>query len=1510
MKTNKKNHTALRRAILIGLALSAALGTTAMAAEIAKNETVKINHNYSTEYEKPNDTVKIEVTDDKAIKQDKSDEGTLSITSQGNTISSKDDVAIQINGKKTETADYTLKLDATTGNNIITSEEEAGINSDNGYASVLVTGAGNTINAGLEGIKVNGDGSSSSIELVATGDAGNTIQAGTDGINAKKGNQVFLQAEKGNNQIKSGTSGVTASGEGTQTFLSAQMDNRVTVTGTENGAIGLHAEDGAIQKIESGEQSHFIVSAESGDVFGLYAENGSIVTDEQKIGSLTIEATHPAESGGQGNLAGIKTEGENSNIDLDVIGDVTIETHTAAAQGNGIHVNGGEVDITSEEGSISITSDFVDSIENPTGKTWGINTESGKLSLTAKNDIRINSGEEERLYGKTNHGIHSEGETQLKAGGKITVNSYAAGGNTTTSSGIYIAEHAKVSAEATGLEINAVSEKGNIWGIGSQGSGAEFKVTTENEVNITAKGQKAYAIKAAGGNDQKSTFEINAKGDVTLSAKGTGATYGVYTDKAENRINGKNVVLQAESESSVYGVRSTGQTTINAVESTYIEAHGNSGFGAFVSGATADAANGLTVKSGLDTYIQGDTIALYVTGDNATADISSEYGINLIQSKANAAMYLGKGAKAQLSANNAYNLINSKSFSGVYGIGNDTSARLIAQSNIVRAGEGNAYGYGTRNAVYADDGANVKLEAGFSNYLSGAVYAKGPKTQVRLSGYEDESGTVENSQFNYISSFATISNAGGLTGTKVISALYAENDANIEVKGDENILLSYADVNKPEDLERVVWAYDKADISIDGNTFISTDMYEKSANSNDIAIAAGTATGLTAGQVNTVVDDKDRAHVNLNYGAGSSITGDILAAYAGTVNINAQTVEGLFARDDTPVGISVTGNILAGNNGILNLDIGKGGTLTGRADDYGDAGLNTTEEYIDQGHAVGNEFFNPAFSSTIYKGGEVNLTMGEGSQWKVTGQSWITRINTEAAPTADSVFAAENPVTALQHMATIDLTSEFKINGENVGGHALTVYDMKGDAAFNMKLHANRDVSDMLYMKHAEGNYIINVVDAVTMDDMYADDFNGLRFATVGKGSDVSFRAVTVGEGVFNVEYEVGTDDYAGNEENAAYNGDNLTASKPGDTMVDNFFESEGTPGAATETQAVQTLALTAENAADKAGDETDAEDSTGLSGTTNFKLVGRADEQTSNAGKTVIAMSKVNYSNAVYMDRLNKRMGEARYLTGDDGLWVRMRHDRIGKDDAFRSMNTMFEIGYDWKDEGQKDGTHYRGFAFDYMRGTADYQNVAGDGDVRRAGLWYHDTWLGDAGHYTDYVVKYGRLSNDFDIYSELGEKISGDYDNDVWSVSAEYGRKKDLGNDWYFEPQAQLQYAYVTDASYTTSQGTKVDLDAIDSLIGRAGFRIGRDTSAGDTVYFKADILHEFLGDQDIRARDTTGVLSETYENEGTWYDVGFGFSHRMNDDSYVFLDLEHSFGNDNEDTYQVNIGLSKAF
>lgn len=779
----------------------------------------------------------------------------------------------------------------------------------------------------------------------------------------------------------------------------------------------------------------------------------------------------------------------------------------------------------------------------------------------------------------------------------------------------------------------------------------------------------------------------------------------------------------------------------------------------------------------------------------------------------------------------------------------------------------------------------------------GAVIASGTNkvsdTDIKKSTY-----SLSSAKANYILSESVIADAGDLntsgdsdmSNKQVISALYAENGADIEISsGQSNTFLTTANPTNPDQLERVIWAYNGADITVGGTTTISTDSYEKSANSNDIAIAAGTAVGISAGtDFNTQVD---RAEVNLNYGAGSAITGDILAGYAGEVNIDRQGTAG-------DAGIKIEGNLLAGNNGILNVDLGNGGVLEGRADDYGDAGVIQGSEHT--------KFFDPAFSSDIYKGGAVNLTMGKGSRWNVTGQSWITQIDTTEAGSAED-----------SGRAVIDLVSANTDRNETA--HALTISEMKGDAVFNMSLDGNRDVSDMLYMKNASGDYIINVVDPVTTDDMYAGNFHGLRFATVGTGSDVSFRAVTIGQGLMNVEYTVKTDPYEGNDKNEDYNsteedGTSGNTEKPGDAMVDGFFDQTGESGDAGSeagSSAGQYIMLMAQNTRENSDTEKqENEQPDSVKETTNYKLTGIDTARVSNAGQTVLALSRVNYSNAVYMDRLNKRMGEARYIDGDDGLWVRLRHDRIGKEDAFRTMNTMFELGYDWKVQDQKNGEHRRGVAFDYMRGEADYTNVMGSGDVRRAGVWLYDMWLGDKGHYSDYVVKYGRLSNDFDIFNELGTKVSGDYDNDVWSASVEYGRKKDIGSEWYFEPQAQLQYAYVTSADYTTSQNTKVELDGIDSLIGRAGFRLGRDTSEGNTVYFKADILHEFLGDQSIHALDKTGELSTTYENEGTWYDVGFGFSHRMGEDSYMFLDVEHSFGNDNEDTYQINIGLNRAF
>lgn len=310
--------------------------------------------------------------------------------------------------------------------------------------------------------------------------------------------------------------------------------------------------------------------------------------------------------------------------------------------------------------------------------------------------------------------------------------------------------------------------------------------------------------------------------------------------------------------------------------------------------------------------------------------------------------------------------------------------------------------------------------------------------------------------------------------------------------------------------------------------------------------------------------------------------------------------------------------------------------------------------------------------------------------------------------------------------------------------------------------------------------------------------------------------------------------------------------------------------------------------------------------------MVNIEEKTLSNAGKTILNMTKANYDVALFMGRLDKRMGDVHYLNkNDDGIWFRLRHNRIEKDLGYTVDGNMYELGYDklfLKDDGQE----RLGLAFDYMKGATSYDDIAGKGNNSRKGIWLYDTWIGDDGHYSDYILKWGHLENNFEI---AGTKklnlIKGNYDNDVFSASAEYGYIQNLKNDWYITPQVQLQLAKVTGADYTTNQNTNVHVDGIDSIIGRAGFKLGRNfgDNKKNTFYLKADVLREFLGEQFVSVKDVTSdneYVGFKYDHSGYWYDVGFGFNIETKKDSYAFLDVERRFGNGNKNSYQINGGF----
>ena len=112
-----------------------------------------------------------------------------------------------------------------------------------------------------------------------------------------------------------------------------------------------------------------------------------------------------------------------------------------------------------------------------------------------------------------------------------------------------------------------------------------------------------------------------------------------------------------------------------------------------------------------------------------------------------------------------------------------------------------------------------------------------------------------------------------------------------------------------------------------------------------------------------------------------------------------------------------------------------------------------------------------------------------------------------------------------------------------------------------------------------------------------------------------------------------------------------------------------------------------------------------------------------SSSGEAIISMARGTYWQSIDLDRLNKCMGDRRMAEGDNGLWVRLRHDRIGTNTGmadFRAKDTTYQMGYEhtWT---TATGKRMAGIAIDYRDGDIDYRALSGDGTNNRVGLILH---------------------------------------------------------------------------------------------------------------------------------------------------------------------------------------------
>lgn len=281
-------------------------------------------------------------------------------------------------------------------------------------------------------------------------------------------------------------------------------------------------------------------------------------------------------------------------------------------------------------------------------------------------------------------------------------------------------------------------------------------------------------------------------------------------------------------------------------------------------------------------------------------------------------------------------------------------------------------------------------------------------------------------------------------------------------------------------------------------------------------------------------------------------------------------------------------------------------------------------------------------------------------------------------------------------------------------------------------------------------------------------------------------------------------------------------------------------------------------------------------------------------------------------IDTLNQRLGELRdYSDTEDGVWFRMKSGET-ESDKYGHYNyrwNFYQLGYDRTVADHQNGKWHIGGAFHSAMGDVDYHH--GDGDMRSYGGSLYAGWAGSKGHYMDYVLSYSHYNNKYNIYHDGMKAADADYSDHAWMVSAEYGRKFDMGGEWFIEPQSQLVYGKSGGSDYTLSNGVKVHDDGEDSLIGRLGFRLGKSfaTPKGqepNQIYLKFNVLHEFSGDWDMALWGTDASYYQHCDGGDTWYAFGLGGKVSLTDNTVLYGDVEKSFGGDVTTKWQFNAGL----
>lgn len=291
-----------------------------------------------------------------------------------------------------------------------------------------------------------------------------------------------------------------------------------------------------------------------------------------------------------------------------------------------------------------------------------------------------------------------------------------------------------------------------------------------------------------------------------------------------------------------------------------------------------------------------------------------------------------------------------------------------------------------------------------------------------------------------------------------------------------------------------------------------------------------------------------------------------------------------------------------------------------------------------------------------------------------------------------------------------------------------------------------------------------------------------------------------------------------------------------------------------------------------------------------------------------VDATQRLAFANWVEDDKFMQRMGDLHYETNnEEGVWMRVKGGKYSGD-GFSNRHTMYQLGYDDVVKENEKLKRYQGVAFSYNDGKNSFNR--GSGKLKAKSIAFYSTDLRKKGHYLDLGFKIYNADSDFTVFDTEGKKITGAFDNTGISLSAKYGRKKYIDEHWSIEPQAQLTLGYLDGARYTTSNGIHVSQSDPNSVLGRIGCNFMYDMDENNTVYLKANWLHQFAGNYGVILTNGNDSLRIDNNDHDTWFEYGFGFACMIGKNKHLYADVERSTGGSLRKDWQWNAGMFWTF